>query len=134
MTAVKSPSDVRNVKRERLLFDGGLTAEELHIKMLAQPCHGCGKPACLTLETFVPLLGITPSEAAHAAVHSDKPGQLPIHRTRAGEQWVPVKRTFVCKVCGPEAERAVARLGSRYHVMIDRGPGPDKTTVAINGR
>lgn len=131
MTKILTPRDVRTAHRDKLF--GGLTAEQVHIQALGKPCYACQRPALVTFETFVPLEQMTPEDAMHASMMSDKPGQVPIHRTRHGEQWVPVKRAYACKACAPEAERVAARLGGRYHIMIDRGPGPDATTLRAGG-
>jgi len=131
MTKILTPGDVRTAHRDKLF--GGATAEAFHIAVLNKPCHACGRPACITLEAFVPLELMTTNDAVHACALSDRQDQVPVYRTGNGEQWVPVKRTYVCKACGPEAERAAAQLGGKYHFLIDRGPGPDKTTLRAGG-
>lgn len=123
----------RVIHRKRL-FDGKMTAEEVHSKYgfpRHAKCAGCGAPPLIR--------GIVLMEFAEAR-KNPMIDQLLLARPEALlEQIVQIKGSdgkpspyfrvsiaYACKRCAPTMERTLAKAPSHCIVEINRGPGPDK--------
>ena len=111
----------------RKLFDGKMTAKQVHMALLAQACKGCAAPAVVTIRTFVPLGEVPPILLIGLAQQNG--GDVPGAETKFGK-YVRVSTVYVCERCAPTAEKVAAKHKSSWFVEIDRGPGDEKIQIA----
>lgn len=114
------------IHRKRLF--NGRTAEEVHTEVTGQRCSGCGAPAPVAVRVYAPLGEVAVDYLAALSVQFD--GSVPVVETKHGK-FVRVAQAFACARCTPALERTAAKHPSSWFVDIDRGPGPERPTVAV---
>jgi hypothetical protein len=115
----------------RKFFNGELTPQQLHAELAwhKRKCGGCGGPPAMRIQSFVLLSDLQPEarvvvdcEIALNRLHTTKMEDGPAIR---------IGDLFACSMCSPAAERAAAKAPSYAIVWIEKGPGPDTTTVSV---
>lgn len=132
---IRQDRKAETIHRKKL-FDGKLTAEEVHRGHFPQDAYcKCGSTkVAICVRTFWPvedLIRNRPEAAmALAAQHG---GKLPCVDFTMGKH-VRVGMAYACDSCKATLERKAASAPSWVVVEIDRGPGPDKPVVQVAGQ
>lgn len=118
----------------RKLFDGQITAEELHRREVwgRERCHACrGRPVVIEIRSSILVKDLPP--LVQSAMVLDMAAGI--------QKWAPFDtkygkavqsgQVFACAACAKDAERAAARGPSYALVHIDRGVGADNPVVQV---
>lgn len=120
------------VRHFRKLFDGKMTAEEVHqsVALRDKKCP-CGLPALIRCRFFAPVKDMVDKNPQFmmqlAAQHN---GTVPVVETKHGKM-VRFSEAYSCTQHKSALEREAAKAPSWVLVDFDYGPGPDKAIVQV---
>jgi len=123
------------VIHRRRLFDGKVTAEELHRALAFQGrCGECGGPPAIRARTFAPIEELhrrSPEFLIQLALRNE--GRVPVIEFTYGK-FVCIGDAYACDLCRGALERELAKAPSWVLVELDNGPGKDRPIVQVPER